>query len=164
MNKNVDRNIHKYNTEEVSSLDGYSIEEAIDELKSIKSRFILKHPTAFNITLDTSNGELCFYEEYTQEELDKMLESKLKMEKLQKQHRFNQWNTLRAEFEKESTSEDESSYLIPESQLFRLLETCSNANHCTPNHKEHCECRAQVAMVENSKVFEEVGTSLEVIP
>jgi hypothetical protein len=32
-------------------------------------------------------------------------------------------------------------YSIPEADLFRLLEICSNANHCTPNHNKHCTCR-----------------------
>ena len=35
MNKNVDRNIHKYNTEEVSTIGGYSVEDAINEQNSI---------------------------------------------------------------------------------------------------------------------------------
>lgn len=32
-------------------------------------------------------------------------------------------------------------FQIPESQLFRLIAVCANANYCTPNHKAHCTCR-----------------------
>lgn len=39
-------------------------------------------------------------------------------------------------------------YTIPESQLFRLLDVCSNHNYCTPNHKEHCVCIKEALKVE----------------
>ena len=32
-------------------------------------------------------------------------------------------------------------YLIPESQLFRLLTMCSNLNFCTKKHITQCKCR-----------------------
>lgn len=44
----------------------------------------------------------------------------------------------------------EKEYLIPESQLMRLISRCANANHCSPNRRAHCACWMEVIKADRS--------------